>query len=132
MTADITIVDKAGNATQTIALSGTGVSAPAVSLSVTSLSFGTVKTGSTSDSQSFTLTNTGGSALRISSIKVTGTDASSFGFANSCDSSVAAGGSCSIHGHFTPKTTGVLSAAITIADNAGGSPQSIALSGTGN
>jgi hypothetical protein len=77
------------------------------------------------------MTNTGNGALSISSIAVTGVDASSFGFANNCGTSLAPGASCSIHGHFAPTVTGALTAAITITDSASGSPQSIALSGTG-
>jgi hypothetical protein len=103
----------------------------AVSLSATSLSFGTVSVGSGSASQNVTLTNTGGSTLTITSIAVTGTDASSFVFANSCGSSLAAGANCTIHGHFGPTTTGALTAAITITDSAIGSPQIVSLSGTG-
>jgi hypothetical protein len=41
------------------------------------------------------------------------------------------GDSCTIHGHFAPTATGALKAAVTITDSAMGSPQNIALSGTG-
>jgi hypothetical protein len=44
---------------------------------------------------------------------------------------VAAGASCSIAITFTPSVAGSLTATLTVADNAAGSPQSIALSGTG-
>jgi len=53
-------------------------------------------------------------------------------FANNCGPSLAVGASCTIHGHFAPTVAGAATAAVTIADNAAGSPQSIALSGTGN
>jgi hypothetical protein len=102
-----------------------------VTLSATSLSFGAVTVGSSSASQSVTLTNTGTATLTVSSIAVTGTNASSFVFANNCGTSVAVGASCTIHGHFAPTTKGALTAAITITDSAAGSPQSIALTGTG-
>ena len=130
LTADITIVDNAANSPQSITLSGTGV-APAVSLSATSLSFGVENLLTTSAAQSVTLTNTGNGALTIASIAVTGANASSFIFNNSCGSSLAAGANCTIHGHFTPTGTGQMTAAVTITDNASDSPQSIALSGTG-
>ncbi|MDR3738272.1 MAG: FG-GAP-like repeat-containing protein, partial [Terracidiphilus sp.] len=103
----------------------------AVGLSATSLSFGDWEVGAATASQSVTLTNTGTLPLSISSISVTGANASSFVFANSCGTSVAGGASCRIHGHFAPTTTGALSAAVMIADNAADSPQTIALSGTG-
>jgi hypothetical protein len=104
---------------------------PAVSLSSTSLSFGSQGVGTASASQTVTLTNSGGETLTISSIAVTGANASSFVFGNSCGTSLAAGANCTIHGHFAPTKGGALTAAITIADNAGDSPQTIALTGTG-
>jgi len=77
------------------------------------------------------MTNTGTAALTITSIAVTGADKSSFVFANNCGASLAVGASCTIHGHFAPAAQGALTAAVTITDSAAGSPQSIALSGTG-
>jgi sugar lactone lactonase YvrE len=132
MTAAVTITDNAAGSPQSIALSGTGVvGSPAVSLSAASLSYGTQAVGATSAPQTVNLTNTGNGTLTISSIAVTGAGGPSFGFANSCGTTLAAGASCIIHGHFEPTTTGALTAAVTITDNAAGSPQTIALSGTG-
>jgi len=130
LSAAITIVDNAGNSPQSIALSGTGLG-PALSLSTASLAFGSEAVGMATASQSVTLINSGNEPLSITSIKVTGADASSYDFANSCATSLAAGSSCTIHGHFAPAAAGALTAFITITDNAGGSPRSIALSGTG-
>ena len=130
LTAAITITDNAANSPQTIALSGTGVNPP-VTLSATALTFASTIEGESSSSQSVTMTNTGTAALTISSIAVTGTNASSFVFANSCGTSLAVGANCTIHGHFAPVATGALKAAITITDSAAGSPQTIALTGTG-
>jgi len=130
LTASITIVDNAGNSPQTIALSGTGLG-PAVSLSATSLSFGSSAVGTATASQSVTLTNTGQEALSITSIAVTGANSTSFPLTNNCGTSVAAGASCTITGDFDPITGGALSASVKITDNAFGSPQSIALTGTG-
>jgi len=130
LTATINIADGIAGSPQHISLSGTGLG-PAVSLSATSLAFGTETVGMSSGSQSVTMTNTGTAALSITSITVTGTDASSWVFANSCGTSLAAGANCAIHGHFAPAATGALTAAITIKDSAAGSPQTIALTGTG-
>ena len=110
---------------------GGASSLPTVSLSATSLAFGSVAVGQTSGSQSVTLTNTGSAALSVTSISLTGTGASSFVFANSCGTSLAAGANCTIHGHFGPTAAGAVTAAITITDNASNSPQTITLSGTG-
>lgn len=130
LTAAVTITDNVAGSPQSIALSGTGL-VPPVTLSATSLSFGSANLGSMSGSQYVTLTNTGAVALTISSIAVTGTDASSFVFASNCGASLAVGAECTIHGHFAPTVSGALTAAVTITDNAAGSPQSIALSGAG-
>ena len=129
LTAAIILTDSAGTSPQTITLSGTGVSP--VTLSATSLSFPATKVGTSSTSLSVTMTNIGSVALSITSITVTGTDVSSFVFANSCGTSLAAGASCTIHGHFAPTTTGAFIAAIKISDSSADSPQAIALSGTG-
>jgi len=128
--ATVTITDNASGSPQSIGLTGTGLGS-AASLSATSLLFGSEAVGSATASQYVTLTNPGTATLSITSITVTGTNASSFAFANTCGTSLAAGANCSIHGHFAPTTGGALTAAVTIVDNAGGSPQSIALSGTG-
>ena len=130
LTAAIAIADSASGSPESIPLTGAGV-APAVSLSTASLSFGSAAVGTSTASQQVTLTNTGGATLFIGSIAVNGANASSFAMANNCGSSLAAGSSCSIHGHFAPVTGGALTAAITITGNAGGSPQGVALSGTG-
>ena len=60
--------------------------APSLSLSATSLAFGTVALGSTSNSQQVTLTNTGTSTVLISSIAFGGPNANQFAFANNCGS----------------------------------------------
>ena len=64
------------------------------------------------------MTNTGTAALSITSIAVTGTNATSFVFGNTCGASLAVGASCSIHGHFAPTTTGALTAAVATTDSA--------------
>jgi len=132
LTAAVTISDSDAGSPLNIALSGTGVgSAPPVTLSAISLSYPATGVGSSSGSQSVTMTNRGSAALTITSIALTGANASSFVFANNCGSSLAVGASCTIHGHFAPVTTGALTAAVTITDSATGSPQRISLSGTG-
>jgi len=130
LVAAITITDSATTSPQAITLSGTGVPLP-VTLSATSLSYGSVTLGEATGSQSVTVTNSGTSALSLTSIALTGTDASSFVFANSCGTSLAVGASCAIHGYFAPTTAGVLTATVSITDSATTSPQTISLSGTG-
>jgi len=106
-------------------------SQPSVNLSATSLAFPQVGTGSTSLPQSVTLSNAGNASLNILSIAITGTNASDFEQSNTCGTSVGAGGSCTISVTFTPTAGGSRAASLTIADNAGASPQTVSLSGTG-
>jgi hypothetical protein len=129
-TASVQLTDNAADSPQSVALSGTGT-APAVTLSPTSLSFGSRTVGSTSAAQSVTLTNSGGAGLSISGIAVAGSNAGDFAQTNNCPGSLAAGSSCTISVTFTPSATGARSATVQVTDNASDSPQSVALSGTG-
>ena len=131
-TAAVTIIDSDSSSPQSIALSGTGVAPTgAITLQLSSLNFSSTNVGSSSGAQSVTVTNTGAAVVNIGSIALTGANASEFVFANNCGASLAIGASCIVHGHFAPTTIGAASAAVTITDDAAGSPQSIALSGTG-
>jgi hypothetical protein len=131
----LTITDNNGTAgsTQTVSLGGTGTSvpAPAVSLSPLSLAFGNQTVNTTSTALTLTLSNTGNAALSITSLALTGTNASDFAQANTCGSSLAAGADCTIAVMFTPSVSGTRAASLSIADNASGSPQSVPLSGAG-
>jgi hypothetical protein len=97
------------------------------SLSNTTRSFGSVGIGSTSAAKSVTLSNSASVALSVSSIAVTGDYAQT----NTCGTSVAARGSCTISITFTPTAAGSRPGTVTITDNATNSPQKITLSGTG-
>jgi hypothetical protein len=114
---------------------GGGSSAPApapiVSFGPPSLAFGQEPEGSTSAFLSTLLSNTGNAVLSISSIAVTGTNAGDFAQTNDCLSSLAPGANCSFNVTFTPTAAGSRSASLAITDNAGGSPQTVSLTGTG-
>jgi len=129
-TASVVFTDNATGSPQSLSLTGTGT-APAVSLSATSLSFGNQMVSTTSAAQAVTLTNSGTAALSITSVTITGTNASDFAQTNTCGSSVAAGANCTISVTFTPAATGSRAASLSITDNAAGSPQTVGLSGTG-
>jgi hypothetical protein len=123
----VTVSDNASGGSQTITLTGSGVAAaPVANLSTTSLSFGSQAVGKPSASKPVTLTNQGNATLNINSIVASGDYA-----ASSCPSSLAPNGACTINVTFTPTTTGTRNGAITITDNAGGSPQTVTLTGTG-
>src|SRR5205085_223742 len=85
----------------------------------------------TSVAQTITVSNSGSAALSITGVGVTGTNAAEFSQSNTCGTSVAAGGSCTISVTFTPTVSGPRSASISISDNATGSPQSVSLTGKG-
>lgn len=117
----------------TIDLNTQPVQAPAAGLNAASLSFGSVNVGQTSPSQSVTLTNTGSLALSLTSIQVTGTNAADFTESDTCMSSpqLQPNKSCIISVTYHPSAAGAGSATVLVTDNASGSPQQIALSGTG-
>jgi sugar lactone lactonase YvrE len=121
----LTITDNAG--TQTVPPSGNG-SAP-VSLSSTSLNFGTLAVGDTSTAKTVTLTNRTNAILSFSSIVASG----SFAIAsNTCGGSIAAGANCVIGVTFTPAAIGAATGALTFADSALNSPQTVSLTGSGS
>ena len=111
------------------------VMAQAVSFSPTSVAFGDQSINAYSHPAVIKLTNTGSSTLTISSISA------SHGFAilhwdspnSDCTSigSVAAWASCQVTVAFEPTELTAYSGAVTVSDNASGSPQIVALSGTG-
>nr|WP_255604260.1 choice-of-anchor D domain-containing protein [Oscillochloris sp. ZM17-4] len=122
----LTITNDAAGSPHSVGLSGAGI-APAVSLSEGSLSFGSVRVGTTTAAQQVTLTNSGSDTLAISGIVASG----DFARTSTCGATLAAGASCTISVTFTPTTTGSRSSALTITNDATGSPQSVTLGGTG-
>jgi Cep192 domain 4/NHL repeat len=103
-------------------------SAPAATISPTSLTFGSVPVGTQTTAQTLTLTSSGIGPLGISAVSASGdfleTD-------NCASTSLAAGNSCTIQVRFMPTAAGLRTGTLTITDNAADSPQSVALSGTG-
>jgi hypothetical protein len=99
----------------------------ALNASPTSLSFGDVASGSTSGAQTVTVANPGTSAASVSSVSVTGP----FSQSNTCGSSIAAGGSCTVSVKFAPTSGGALTGSLSIATSAPGGPIAVELSGTG-
>jgi len=110
-----------------------GIGGPSASLSATSLSFGTIQTGTSSQPQTVTLTSNGGQALSVNSISLSGPDANQFQEMDTCQvpSVLQPTKFCSISITFVPTATGSLQATLTITDDAPDSPQSVQLSGTG-
>jgi len=116
---------------QTVALSGTGIAPPGVSLSpLSGLTFTETGFGMTSAAQTVTLTNNGGMPLLIQSLSVTGDFAIVSG-SNTCGSSLAVAAACTLQIAFTPTTGGTRAGILTLVDNATSSPQRMQLVGTG-
>src|SRR5215471_212661 len=116
------------------------VSGPGVAFSPASVSFGSVVVGSTSATSNVQLTNSGTSTLNITSITLTGTDATQFALvvptsgSPACSfgaSTINAGSSCFFGVKFAPTSTGAKSASVSLVDDAAGSPQTVPLSGNG-
>jgi uncharacterized repeat protein (TIGR01451 family) len=110
--------------------------APAVTFTPNTLAaFANTIVGNTSATQSVSLSNTGSQALSITSIGAAGTNPSDFVVTNvNCPISpatLAPSAACTITISFRPTATGTRAAAISVADNASGSPQQITLSGVG-
>jgi hypothetical protein len=130
-TATLTINDNVAGSPQTVMLTATVID-PVPAFSATSLSFGTVKTGTASAAKSITVTNVGGTALAIGQMAFAGADPGDFSQTNTCTASLAPKGICTISVTFKPGTKGARSASLVVTDNAFNSVQSIPLSGTGN
>ena len=108
----------------------TVAAAQTVSFSPTSLSWGNVAVGQTSGAKVVTVTNNQTGALTISAIAL-GSDF--IQYATTCPttpSTLAAGASCTISVQFRPLSQGTKTEAITVYDDASGSPQSVPLTGT--
>jgi hypothetical protein len=127
--ATITVTDNASGATQTIALSGTGVTP--VTLSASSTAFAGTPVGSAAAAQTLTLTNGGTTAITMTSVAISGANASDFSDTTTCTGTIAPAGTCTVTLTFKPTATGARAATLTLTDSAAGSPQSVALSGTG-
>jgi hypothetical protein len=98
-----------------------------VSLSPSTLSFSSQVVGTTSTAKTVTLTNTSKTvSLTITSIIASG----DFGETDNCVSPIAPLGTCTLNLTFSPNASGTIDGAVTLADNAANSPQTVNLSGT--
>jgi len=116
-------------------LSGTGsASAPGVGLAPANLSFGGQMLTTTSAATPVTLTNTGNGALTINTIAGSGDFAATSTGAGACPigpATLLAGAKCTINVTFAPTVLGARVGTLTVTDNAGGSPHTVPLTGSG-
>jgi streptogramin lyase len=109
-------------------------SSGSVTISPLSFAFGDELTGGTTSAEVFTLTNGSANALALNNASFTfgGADPLDFVQTNDCIPSLAAGASCQISVTFTPSQEGARSATLEVSDSDPSSPQTAALSGTGD
>jgi len=125
-TGTLSIYDNAANSPQAMALSGTG-GVPAA-LTPATATFSPTGVGSSSSAKVFTLTNYQNVTLTGITISTTGEFSVS---STTCGTSVAASGTCTIDVVFSPTQTGKLTGTLSVSDSASNSPQTAALTGTG-
>ena len=111
----------------TVAVTGTGI-AP-VTITPASLAFSTTqRVGIASAAQAVTIRNRATTPLTIQSIVASPAD---YTQTNNCGASLAANATCNVNVIFNPHVTGSIPGTLTISDSALGSPQTVALTGTG-
>ena len=126
----VTILGTSGSLTNATTLSLTvapQINGADISLTPSSLSFGTVVVEASSAAKKATLTNNSNATMYLSSI----TTSANFRQTNICGSTLAAGKSCTISVTFAPTQTGALTGTLSVNDNGTNSPQTVSLSGTG-
>jgi hypothetical protein len=129
--ATLSVADTASGSPQTAALTGTGAGADSVTLSATTMAFGSVTHGTTSAAKSVTVKNGGTTILDITGITVTGTGAADFVVLTTCGATLAPATTCTIDVAFKPAAVASYSATVNITDNGATTSQHIALTGTG-
>jgi hypothetical protein len=107
--------------------SGNGSSSSTLTVAPSSLTFASQALNTNSAVQAVTVHNTGTAAAAVSGVSTTG----DFSQTNTCGSSVAAGGSCTVSVTFRPTAAGTRTGNLTIAGSASNSPTTVALTGTG-
>jgi hypothetical protein len=129
-TSYLTITSSAAGSPDSELLTATVIN-PVPSLSALSLNFSSEKEGTTSTPPlKLTVKNTGNTPLNFTGATISGNFAIT---SNTCTGSLAATttASCTIGVEFAPKSKGLLTGTLKIADNALISPQTVLLTGTG-
>lgn len=129
----VAVTDNAPGSPQSVPLTVTGA-VGGILFAPTTLTFTNQAIGTTSASQAVKLTNNGSGPLTINSISFSGTNPGSFGQTNDCPVSpatLASSAFCTVTVTFTPQASGALTANLSVADNAPGSPHTVGVTGTG-
>ncbi len=131
VTGTLTIADALR--TQTVTLSGSGLSPPAFNVSPSSLTFTNQQPGVPSAPQTLTVSNVGGSPLANVGFSITGAAASSYSISSTtCGALLNNGSSCTAQIVFTPSATGAIAATLAVSSSTLGiAPASVTLNGSG-
>lgn len=118
--------------TQTVSLSGTGLTAPILSVSPSSLAFAQQQPGVPSTPQMVIVKNTGGAPMANVGLQISGAGASSFQVsATTCGATLDAGDSCTGQITFDPVAAGGIAATLTISSSTlGVNPATVTLTGS--
>jgi hypothetical protein len=100
-------------------------------LSPISINFGDQRIGTTSSSQSATLTNTGTTSVSILDVEIVGPNPTEFVLTNNCGASLAAGASCTLQIAFSPTKLGNGYGTLKILCQGQGGFQVVTLAGDG-
>jgi hypothetical protein len=125
----VTLVDKALNSPQLIALSGSGVYP--LTVSPASLSFGTVSVGKSSQSKTVTVSNHQTQTLNLG-FTASGDYTAVGSGTTPCGSTLRSNSRCTLSVTFAPTVNGAIQGALTVSGNAAFSPQVVGLSGSGS
>lgn len=124
----MTVTSDASNSSVAVAVSGTGVAAGQLSVSPSSLSFGSLPIGN-NQTLPATLTNVGNSSATISQATVTGAGFTLNGL--SLPLTLAVGQSTSFNVVFAPQASGTVNGNVAIVSDAINSPLNLPVSGDG-
>jgi sugar lactone lactonase YvrE len=104
---------------------------PAATVQTQPVNFGNTPLNTKSAPVAVKLTSSGGVDLSLSSVSITGNNASNFSQTNTCGTLLGVDSVCSASVSFTPTTYGRATAFLTFTDNGPNSPQKVSLSGAG-
>ncbi len=126
-TGTLTITDNSSTSPHSVALAGTG-SAPSISITPSTLTFGNQVVATSSVGQAITVHNAGSSNITVNSVAASG----GYGENDNCAGvTLTIGQSCTITVGFLPVVAGASTGTITINDTAPGAPHIVTLSGNG-
>jgi hypothetical protein len=132
--ASLKINDSADGSPHTVTLTGTAaIPVPGLCFNPTAVNFGNLPVGQNSATHSVILSNCGTAKLDIFTVSLTGTGAVQYSIVgDTCSSnSLLPGATCTVGLVFHPTTIGSANTALSVNDNAPGSPQTVAITSVG-